>query len=172
MKLSYLKNQNCPGPYVLHSKHSQFKLWFYCPEQVEFHCPPNVFFTLQQSLKQKPNKPHTGLVGMLTRHSDPVLWASGWRPVSASRRSTDPTETASWASAAPRKLHTQPVAVVVITISPIDCIISVPMRKKSCILNTAWREPLFLRRVNAVRHVGCVLDLFSFANPLSCNAPD
>lgn len=67
---------------------------------------------------------------MLTRHNDPVLGASGWRPISASRSSTDPTETASWAPAAARKLHTQSVAVVVITITPVNCIISVPVKAK------------------------------------------
>lgn len=59
-------------------------------------------------------------------HNDPVLGASGWRTISAPWSSTDPSETASRAPAAPRKLHTQPVAVIVISITSIDCIICVP----------------------------------------------
>lgn len=61
-----------------------------------------------------------------TRHDDPVLGASGRRPVSPSGSPTDPPEAASRASAASGKLHAQPVAVVVVTVSPIDRVIRVP----------------------------------------------
>lgn len=71
---------------------------------------------------------------MLTRYNDPVLRASGWRAVSASWSSTDPSEPASWAPAAPGKLHTQSVAIVVITISSIDRIIGVPVDRAVCTL--------------------------------------
>lgn len=60
------------------------------------------------------------------RHNDPVLGSSGRWPVSASRCPADPTEAASGAPAAPWKLHSQSVAVVVVPITPIDCIVGVP----------------------------------------------
>lgn len=86
---------------------------------------------------------------MLTRHNDPVLWASGWRPVSASGSSTDTTEAAPWAPAAARKLHTQSIAVVVIPITSIDRIISVPV-KISATVSTLHQGKRGSRRENAV----------------------
>lgn len=63
---------------------------------------------------------------MLTRHDDPVLGASGWRPVSAPGGSTDAPEPSSGAPAAPGELHPQSVAIVVVPITSVDGIIGVP----------------------------------------------
>jgi len=58
-----------------------------------------------------------------------TVGASGERTVSSSGSSTNPTEAASGAPAAPRELHPQPVAVIVAPISPIDRVIDVPGNK-------------------------------------------
>ena len=68
--------------------------------------------------------------------SDPASWL--WRPISASRSSAHPTEMTSWASAAARKLHVQPVAIVVITITPIDRMIFELIKAKGTPLFGSW----------------------------------
>lgn len=69
----------------------------------------------------------------LTGHNHPILGASGWGAVSASRGSAStagPAQTAaSGAPPAPGELNAQPVAIVVVSIPAVNGIPGVPSHK-------------------------------------------
>lgn len=71
-----------------------------------------------------------------TWHNNPVLRASGRRTIPPPRGSslcstTSTTTSASSSSSTSRKLHTQAVAIVVITITSVNSILSIPVKYNS-----------------------------------------